>query len=94
MQKLNKTFIHVWISVVSLGAFVFSWMILAHTTKPSTSFVVVTPTPQIHQVSVPDLPALEPIPTLNNYLNSGSSQVQKPNKSTTTVQPRLRTRGS
>jgi hypothetical protein len=94
MQKLNKTFMHVWISVVSLGAFVFSWLILAYTPKPSTSSVLVTPTPQINQVSVPDLPGLKPIPTLNNYLNSGSSQVQKPNKSTITVQPRLRTRGS
>jgi hypothetical protein len=94
MQKLSKTIMHVWISAVSLGAFVFSWMILAHSPKPSTSSVPVAPTPQINQASALDLPGLEPLPTLNDYLQSGSSPTQAPRKSNTIVQPRLRTRGS
>jgi len=91
MQKINKTIMHVWISAISLGAFVFSWVVLAHTPKPT---VLVMPEPQVIQASVPDQPGLEPIPSLNNYIKPGSSQVQTPKRSTTVVQPRLRTRGS
>jgi hypothetical protein len=94
MHKISKTIMHVWISAVSLGAFVFSWVLLAHSPKPSTLSALVAPTPQIIQVPVPDQPGLEPIPSLNDYLKPGSSQAQTQNKSTITVQPRLRTRGS
>jgi hypothetical protein len=94
MQKLSKTLMHIWISTVSLGAFVFGWMIMAHTPKPGNSSVLAEPTLQMNQASAPELPGLEPLPTLDGYLQSGSSRVQNPNKSITTVRPRLRTRGS
>jgi hypothetical protein len=94
MQKISKTLMHVWISAVSLGAFVFSWVILAHTPKPSSSLALAAPTPRSIQAVVPSQPRLEPIPTLDNYLPSGSSQTQPTRKSRVIVQPRLRTRGS
>jgi hypothetical protein len=94
MQKISKTLMHVWISAVSLGAFVFSWVIFAHTPKPSSSSGLAAPAPQIIQAVVPDQPGLEPIPTLENYLQSGSSLTQPTRKSRVIVQPRLRTRGS
>jgi hypothetical protein len=92
MQKISKTLMHVWISAVSLGAFVFSWVALAHTPKPT---VLATPEPLVIQASAPDQPSLEPIPTLDNYLKSGPRQVQPtPRISIPAVRPRLRTRGS
>jgi hypothetical protein len=97
MHKISKTIMHVWISAVSLGAFVFSWILLAHTPKPSASTALAEPTPQIVQASAPDQPGLEPIPTLDDFLKSNPSQPQtqiQRKSTTTTVRPRLRTRGS
>jgi hypothetical protein len=90
MQKINKTIMHVWISFVSLGAFVFSWALLVHSPKPAP---LIAPEPRLAQAASTGLTRLELIPSLNDFLNSGSRQVQTP-QSSTRVQPRLRTRGS
>jgi hypothetical protein len=92
MQKYSKTIMHLWISIVSLGAFVFSWVFLVHSPKPAPLAVV---KPQISQASTSNQ-GLQPIPSLNDFLKAGSRQVQQssPSFSTNTVQPRLRTRGS
>ena len=90
MQKISKTIMHLWISAVSLGAFVFSWALLVHSPKPAPLAVI---KPLIAQSAPSDQPRLEPIPTLNDLLKSGTRQVQIPQTSTT-VRPRLRTRGS
>ncbi len=94
MQKYSKTIMHLWISIVSLGAFVFSWIFLVHSPKPAPLAVV---KPQVSQSST-SIQGLQPIPSLNDFLKAGSRQVQQfsPsfNTNTTTVQPRLRTRGS
>jgi hypothetical protein len=90
MQKISKTIIHLWISGVSLGAFVFSWIFLVHSPKPAPLVVI---QPLISQSASTSQASLEPIPSLNDFLKAGSRPVQTaPN--TTTVRPRLRTRGS
>lgn len=90
MQKISKTIMHLWISLVSLGAFVFSWVLLAHSPKPAP---LVVSQPRISQAASIDQTKLQPIPSLNDFLKSGSRQVQT-QQNTTIVRPRLRTRGS
>jgi len=91
MQKISKTLMHLWISGVSLGAFVFSWILLVHSPKPAPLALA---QPAVAQASAADVATrLEPIPSLNDLLKSGSSRVQLPQTSTV-VRPRLRTRGS
>ncbi len=95
MQKISKTIMHLWISVVSLGAFVFSWVLLVHSPKPAP--LAVLNKPVASQSAPADPSQLQPIPSLNDLLKSGSSQVQSftPNFSTNIQsQPRLRARGS
>lgn len=93
MQKISKTIMHVWISLVSLGAFVFSWVLLVHSPKPAP---LVATQPRIVQAASIDQTGLQPIPSLNDLLNSGSRQVQSQQNTITanTARPRLRTRGS
>lgn len=92
MQKISKTIMHLWISLVSLGAFVFSWFLLVHSPKPAP---LITSQPSSAQAVSLDQTKLQPIPSLNDFLKSGSRQVQSlPNITTTTIQPRLHTRGS
>jgi hypothetical protein len=92
MNKISKTILHIWISMVSLGAFVFSWVLLVHSPKPAPLAAF---QPSAAQAASNDQSTLQPIPSLNDFLKSGSRQVQtQPNSSGTTVRPRLRTRGS
>ncbi len=92
MQKISKTIMHLWISFVSLGAFVFSWFLLVHSPKPAP---LITSQPSTAQAASIDQSKLQPIPSLNDFLKSGSRQVQtQQNITTTTIRPRLRTRGS
>jgi hypothetical protein len=90
MHKFNKTIMHVWISFVSLGAFLFSWVLLVHSPKPAPLAVL---EPIIARSAPSDQARLEPIPSLNDLLKPGSRPVQLP-QGATTVRPRLRTRGS
>jgi hypothetical protein len=94
MQKISKTIMHLWITIVSLGAFIFSWLLLVHSPKPAPLAVL---KPLIAQSSSVSTTRLQPIPSLNDLLTSGSSrQVQTFQQNTNTFQsqPRLRTHGS
>jgi hypothetical protein len=94
MHKISKTIMHLWISVVSLGAFVFSWVLLVHSPKPAPLAVL---KPVATQSAPVDASQLQPIPSLSDLLKSNSSQIQRftPNNTTTfQSQPRLRARGS
>ena len=91
MRKLTKTLTHLWISIVSLGAFGFGWAFLAHSEKPAPLTIT---QPQTSSLS---LPALQPIPSLDEYLKNNSQPVQvfrSPASNPAVNFPRLRTRGS
>ena len=87
MYKLTKTFLHLWMLLASLAALAFGWAFLAHSQKPAP---LVQPQVQSFTLSQP---ALEPIPTLNDFLKNGSQSVPVFQNSNITF-PRLRTRGS
>jgi hypothetical protein len=87
MRKLIKTFLHLWISMVSLAAFGVGWAFLAHSQKP-----VPLVAPQA-QVVTSSQSTLEPVPSIDQYLNFDSSQAPVLQNSTD-VRPRLRTGGS
>ena len=87
MNKFTKTFLHVWLSVVSVLGFAFGWAFIAHAQKPAPLDV-----PQV-QISAPTQNALEPIPTISDLVNNQvSPQIKIQNPSFTF--PRLRTKGS
>ena len=87
MNKLTKTFLHLWMLLASLAALAFGWAFLAHSQKPAPLVQ-----PQV-QIVTSSQPTLESIPTLNDYLKDGARVVpvfQNPN----ITFPRMRTRGS
>lgn len=87
MRKLIKSFLHLWISMVSIAAFGFGWFFLAHAEKPAPLIA-----PQVEVTSVSQ-PSLEPIPSIGDLLTSDAPTtitLQNPSFSF----PRLRTRGS
>lgn len=95
MQKLSKTAMHLWISIVSLGAFVFSWVLLVHSPKPAPLSIL---KPHAAQSAPADPSQLQPIPSLNDLLSS-SPRSKAPSFSQNNVNtfqslPRLRARGS
>jgi hypothetical protein len=90
MHKLTKTFLHLWISLVSMAAFALGWAFVAHAQKPTP---LVAPQAQQAQVVVSTQAALEPVPALDDFLNNDALQSQSmpaPN----IVLPRLRSGGS
>jgi hypothetical protein len=87
MRKLTKTFLHLWISLVSVVAFAMGWFFIAHSQKPAPLVV-----PQV-QIFTPIEPLLEPIPTLNDLLKNEVSTLPMIQNPSVTF-PRLRTRGS
>jgi hypothetical protein len=87
MHKLTKTLLHLWISLVSVVAFALGWAFLAHAQKPAPLIA-----PQVQAVT-PIQPVLEPIPTINDFLKSGASQVPTFQNPVISF-PTLRTRGS
>jgi hypothetical protein len=87
MHKLTKPILHLWISIVSIGAFVIGWAFLAHAEKPAPLTVT---QPQTITISSP---SLEPIPSLEDYLQKDSQVVPVLQSPSITI-PRLRTRGS
>jgi hypothetical protein len=87
MHKLTKTVLHLWISLASIAAFALGWAFVAHAQKPAP---LVAP---VVQVAVPTQAALDAVPSLDDYLNNDSLQIQSmpaPN----IVLPRLRSGGS
>jgi hypothetical protein len=87
MHKLLKPFIHMWISLASILAFGFGWVIFAHAEKPAP-FIAQQPTAILAEV-----PTLEPIPSIKELV-SNSSQPRQVFRSSTFNTPRLRARGS
>ena len=89
MQKFTKTLIHIWISIVSLGAFVFSWVLLVHSPKPAPLIQTQSNTNTGSQTTTINQTSLQPIPSLNDYLKAGSQQVQtqQSNVTTSTIKP-------
>lgn len=103
MNRIHKTIIHIWISIVALAAFVFSWVLLAHSPKPAPLVQTQSNSStgsNAAQTTTIDQTGLAPIKSLNDYLNSSAStnQVQSiqpnVNVNTNVARPRLRTRGS
>lgn len=87
MKKMTKTLLHLWIAIISTSAFIFGWAFLAHAQKPAPLIQ-----PQV-QINLPSQPALEPIPSIDDFLSNEvrpAPVLQQP----TLVFPRLRTGGS
>jgi hypothetical protein len=87
MHKIIRSFLRLWISLVSVIAFAVGWFFIAHAQKPAPLIV-----PQV-QFNSPTESLLEPIPTINDLLNNDlSSPITLQNS--IDFFPRLRTRGS
>jgi hypothetical protein len=91
MTKITKTLLHLWITIVSVAAFAFGWVFLAHAQKPAP----LIPTQPPVEISAPSqpLPTLQPVPSLNDYLQNSAPAAPR-FQSPTFIMPRLRTGGS
>jgi hypothetical protein len=66
-MKLWKTLIRIWLTLASLISFLIGWVVLAHAPKPN----------QFTASNVPAAPKLDPVPSLNEVMNSsGGGQAQ------------------
>lgn len=83
---MTKSIMHIWISLASITAFVFGWAIFAHAEKPAPLVAQQPP-------SVIVVPALEPIPSIDELVRSNAQSMQL-FQNPTFSQPRLRARGS
>ncbi len=63
-MKIWKSIIRIWFTFASLASFLVGWAVLAHAPKPN----------QFDPSSVPSLPRLDPVPSLNQVMLSGNSQ--------------------
>jgi len=63
-MKIWKYIIRIWFTVASLGSFLVGWAILAHAPKPN----------QFDPSSVPSLPKLDPVPSIDQVMLSGNSE--------------------
>ena len=91
MYKLTKTFLHLWMVLVSIATLALGWAFLAHSQKPPPLMQPLMQ-PQV-QIFSPSQPTLEPILTINDFLKNNPSSVPVSQNSNITF-PRLRTRGS
>ncbi len=65
-MKLWKSLIRIWLTLASLISFLVGWAVLAHAPKPN----------QFNPSNVPAAPKLNPVPSLDQLMNSGEqSQV-------------------
>ncbi len=65
-MKLWKVLIRIWLTLVSLISFVIGWAVIAHAPKPN----------QFNPASVPAAPKLNPVPSLDQVINSSNDQSQ------------------
>ncbi len=65
-MKVWKSLIRIWFTLVSLASFVVGWVALAHSPKPN----------QFNPASVPAAPQLDPVPSLDQVIQSDQSQSQ------------------
>jgi hypothetical protein len=96
--KPFQTLLKVWITVASLAAFLFGWIVLGHSGKPvtSSSASAASTTSSEAAVQLAPLPTLAPLAPVGSTttlqtLPQIQSQAQQPSSSFT---PRFRTRGS
>ncbi len=62
-MKIWKNIIRVWFTLVSLASFLVGWVVLAHAPKPN----------QFDPTDLPDLPKLEPVPSIEQFMVSRQS---------------------
>ena len=62
-MKIWKNIIRVWFTLVSLVSFLVGWVVLAHAPKPN----------QFDPTDLPDLPKLEPVPSIEQFMVSRQS---------------------
>jgi hypothetical protein len=65
-MKPWKILIRIWLTLASLISFLIGWVVLAHAPKPN----------QFHASNVPAAPKLDPVPSLNQVMNSSGGQTQ------------------
>ena len=95
--KAFQTLLKIWITVASLAAFLFGWIVLGHSGKPvAANTSATTLDPAANTASYSTLPTLPPLPTLSNNSSSNTLQAlpQVQSQPSTSFLPRLRTRGS
>jgi len=63
-MKFWKSIIRVWFTLASLGSFLVGWAILAHAPKPN----------QFDPSSIPSIPKLDPVPSIDQVMQSEQSQ--------------------
>jgi len=81
-MKIWKSIIRVWFTLASLGSFLIGWAILAHAPKPN----------QFDPSSIQSMPRLDPVPSIQQVMNSGEAQsLFRPNQQRMAV---LRSGGS
>jgi hypothetical protein len=59
-MKIWKNTIRVWITITSVLSFLGGWVVLAHSPKPN----------QFNSANLQQMPALEPVPSLEQITNS------------------------
>ena len=96
--KAFQTLLKAWITIASVAAFLFGWIVLGHSGKPVNANTVSTTLDTSSTTSsVSALPTLPPLPTLGtSSSNSNTLQAlpQIQSQPSTSFLPRLRTRGS
>jgi len=63
-MKIWKNIIRIWFTLASLSSFLVGWVVLVHAPKPN----------QFDPASVPSMPRLDPVPSLDQVMLSGQSQ--------------------
>ena len=72
-MKIWKSVIRIWFTLASLASFLVGWAVLAHAPKPN----------QFNLSGVSAMPKLDPIPSLEQVMLSGQSQVSQSSQSFT-----------
>jgi hypothetical protein len=100
-QSWFRTLMKIWISLVSLIAFLFGWILFGHSAKPATASASSGSNggnnndPSLQLTPLPTLAPLPPVGSSNN--GSGVQQVQplqQPSFNFSFPAPSFRTRGS
>ncbi len=95
--KAFQTLLKVWITIASVAAFLFGWIVLGHSGKPVAANSGTTTTdPSTNAPSYTTLPTLPPLPNLGTSSSGSSLQAlpQTQSQPSTSFLPRFRTRGS
>lgn len=104
MHRLTILFLRIWMTILSVAAFLFGWVVVGHSAKPAPlgGSSVAASGDTTSNSGGSTLPQLAPLPTLAPLpaigQSSGGQLQQLPSvssaPSTFFAQPRLRTRGS